>query len=247
MLSENLTQRLRKIVTSVIAVLLIVLVVLPAQAQEPNKEKATPFTSKDDFAIPALNGNVKFGFNGSYQEAKLENNTWIFRGLELNNTQATAAYGFPDVESIKKLQISAEDSNVTVLGCVSFNYSWTAQVIMYTVEGYGTQIVNLGINPTERTGVDEWSVLVDNGATFLAEGSGWNLLHDNSVQVNVGGGNVTVMHFDFNDPSMANLSFIMQHYVAVVTVVVLAVVMVLAALIAFKTRRRKKIANQTLG
>jgi hypothetical protein len=247
MLSENLTQRRRKIVTSIIMVLLIALVVLPAQALEPNKEKAITFTSKDVFAIPALNGNVKFGFNGSYQEAKLVNGTWIFRGLELNNTQATAAYGFPDLESIKDLQISATDSNVTVLGCVSFNYSWTAQVIMYYVEGYGVQRINLGINATEPTSVDEWSVLVDNGATFLAEGSGWNLLHDNSVQVNVGGGNVTVMHFDFNDPSMANLSFIMQHYVAVVTVVVLAVVMVLAAVIALRTRRRKRLANQTLG
>ena len=245
--SENLNQRRRKIVTSIIAVLLIMLVVLPAQAQEPSKIKATTFTSKDDFAIPALNGNINFGFNGSYQEAKLENNTWIFRGLELNNTQATAAYGFPDVESIQNLQVSAQDCNITVLGCVSFNYSWTAQVIMYTVEGYGTQIVNLDINATKRTGVDEWSVLVDNGATFLAEGSGWNLQKDNSVKVTVGSGNVTVMHFDFNDPSMANLSFMMQHYVAVVTVVVLAVVMVLAAVIAVRTRRRKKLANQTLG
>jgi hypothetical protein len=109
---------------------------------------------------------------------------------------------------------------------------------MYTVEGYGTQIVNLGINATERTGVDEWSVLVDNGATFLAEGSGWNLRRDNSVQVNVGSGNVTVMHFDFDDPSMANLSFLMQHYVAVFTVVALVLVVVLAAVIAFRTRKR---------
>jgi hypothetical protein len=247
MLSENLPQRSRKIVPSVIAVLLIALVVLPAQAQEPNKETPTTFTSKDVFAIPTLNGNINFGFNGSYQEAKLENNTWIFKGLELNNTQATAAYGFPDVESIRDLQISAQDSNVTVWGCVSFSYSWTAQVIMYTVEGYGIQIVNVGINATERTSADEWSVLVDNGATFLAEGSGWNLRRDNSVQVNVGGGNVTVMHFDFNDPSMTNLSFMMQHYVAVLTVVVLAVVMVLAAVIAVRTRRRKRLPNQTLG
>lgn len=236
--SENLPQRRRKIVTSVFALLLVALVVLPAQAQEPSKETATTFTSKDVFAIPALNGNINFGFNGSYQEAKLENNTWIFKGLELNNTQATAAYGFPDVESIRDLQISAQDSNVTVWGCVSFNYSWTAQVIMYTVEGYGTQIVNLGINATERTSADEWSVLVDNGATFLAEGSGWNLRRDNSVQVNVGGGNVTVMHFDFDDPSMANLSFLMQHYVAIFTLVALVLVVILAAVIAFRTRKR---------
>jgi hypothetical protein len=55
------------------------------------------------------------------------------------------------------------------------------------------------------------------------------------------------MHFDFNDPSMTNLSFMMQHYVAVLTVVVLAVVMVLAAVIAVRTRRRKRLPNQTLG
>jgi hypothetical protein len=232
-----LTNILLKIaVAFIITGLFTMLTAATAQAQSST---TTRFSTTDVFSIPEHQGSIRFAFNGSYQEAKLENNTWTFKGLELNNTQATAAYGFPDVESIKDLQISSQDCNVTVLGCVSFNYSWTAQVIMYTVEGYGTQRVNLGINATHPTSVDEWSVLVDNGATFLAEGSGWNLLDDNSVQVNVGGGNVTVMHFDFNDPSMANLSFMMQHYVGILTGVVLAVVMILAVVIAFRSRRRK--------
>lgn len=236
-----------KTVYALILSVLFVFLIAPPATQAQDTIKTTPFSTKDVFGIPEHNGSIRFAFNGSYQDAKLENSTWVFKGLELNNTQATAAYGFPDVESIRDLQISAQECNVTVLGCVSFNYSWTAQVIMYTVEGYGTQEVNLGINATEPTSVDEWSVLVDNGATFLAEGSGWHLQADNSVQVNVGGGNVTVMHFDFNDPSMANLSFMMQHYVAVFTVIVLAVVMVLAAVIALRTRRRKRLSNQALG
>lgn len=222
--------------------MLFSLLISPAQSQETNNP--TAFASTDVFSIPELNGNIRFGFNGTYTEAKLENNTWFFKGLELNNTQATAAYGFPDVVGLKDIAVSVENSNITILGCVSFNYSWTALVIMYTVEGFGSQTVNLGFNASQSTSVDEWSVLVDNGATFLAEGSGWKLLEDNSIKVNAGTGNVTVMHFDFgDDPAMANLSFMMQHYVIILMVVVLAVVIVLAAVIKVDRKRKKPHPN----
>jgi hypothetical protein len=223
--------------TLIAVVLFSLLIASPAQSQETNAP--TAFASTDVFSIPELNGNIRFGFDGTYTEAKLENNTWVFKGLELNNTQATAAYGFPDVVGLKDITISAEKSNITILGCVSFNYSWMAQVIMYTVEGFGSQTVNLGFNASQSTSVDEWSVLVDNGATFLAEGSGWKLQEDNSVKVNAVTGNVTVMHFDFGgDATMANLSFMMQHYVIVLTGVIVAVVVVVGVLI--KVRRKKK-------
>ncbi|HSV49740.1 MAG TPA: hypothetical protein VLH35_05440 [Candidatus Acidoferrales bacterium] len=232
---HNITKKAAQ--TLIAVVLFSLLIASPAQAQETDTQ--TAFAASDIFSIPGLNGNIRFGFNGTYTEAKLENNTWFFKGLEINNTEATAAYGFPDVVGLKDITISAENSNITILGCVSFNYSWMAQAIMYTVEGLGSQTVNLGVYASQSTSVDEWSVLVDNGATFLAEGSGWKLLEDNSIKVNAGTGNVTVMHFDFgDDPAMANLSFVMQHYLIILTGVVLAVVVVSAVLI--KVRRKRK-------
>jgi hypothetical protein len=228
----------RKKVTVTTSVLLVLLLATPIGAQEASTE--TAFTTDDVFSIPELNGNIKFGFNGTYTEATLENNAWRFRGLKLDNTQAVASFGLRDVESLEYLSISAQDSNLTILGAVGFNYTWTAEVLMYTAEGFGSQTVDLGLNDSKPTSVAEWSVVVDNGATFLAEGSGWKLLDDNIVRVSIGEGNITVMHFDFGDSSMANLSFLMQHYVVILTGAVFVVVVLLSVGISVKTKKQKQ-------
>ena len=218
--------------------LLVFLLATPTCAQAPSTE--TAFTTNDTFSIPELHGNIKFGYNGTYTEATLENNTWRFRDLKVDNTQAVASFGLTNVENLEYLSISAQDSNVTILGAVRFNYTWTAEILMYTAEGFGSQTVNLGLNASQPTRVAEWSVVVDEGATFLAEGSGWKLLDDNTIRVSIGEGNITVMHFDFGDSSMANLSFLMQHYVAILTGVVLLVVVLLAAGISVKNKKQKQ-------
>ncbi len=217
--------------------LILFLTLSTVDAQTTNT--STAFTTADNFSIPEKNGNINFAFNGAYTEAKLENGTWTFEGLVLNNSQAVQAYGFPDIQSLGNLKISAENSNVTVLALLSFNYSTQVDILSFTVEGWGTQTVNLCLNTTTRS-VAEWSVLADEGATFLAEGVGWKLLDDNSVVVSDRVGNVTVMHYYLSDPSMANLSFLMQHYVIILVAVVLLVVVVVAVLITFRGKRRRK-------
>lgn len=202
----------------------------------------TPFSSKNVFRIPDLNGNISFAFNGSYTEAKLENNMWTFKGLQLNNSEAVQQYGFTDYTDLGTLKISATNSNITVLAFLSFNYTLQADILALYIEGWGMQTVNLGLNATGKRPAAEWSVLIDNGATFLAEGSGWKLQDDNSVLINYGPGNVTVVHYDLTDPSMVNLTFLAQHYVAILTGAVLAVTVAVAGIISFRRRKKSKSA-----
>lgn len=227
----------RKKTTVATSVLFVFLLVTTTGAQPTSTE--TAFTANDTFSIQELNGNIKFGFNGTYTQATMENNTWRFRGLKLDNAQVIGSFGLADVEALEELSISAHDSNVTIFGAVRFNNSLAVEVLMYTAEGFGSQTVNLELNTSHPVRVAEWSVVVNDRATFLAEGSGWKLLDDNTVLVSVGEGNITVMHFDFGDSSMANLSFLLQHYVAILTGVVLLVVVLLAAGISVKKNRNK--------
>jgi hypothetical protein len=217
------------------------LAVLPPLNAQP-ASTATAFSSKDVFSIPELNGHVSFAFNGSYTEAKLENNTWTFKGLQLDNSQAVQQYGFTNYTNLGTLKISASDSNVTVLAFLSFNYSIQADILALYIDGWGTQTVNMGLNSTEKRPVAEYSVITDNGATFLAEGAGWKLLDDNSVFINYGAGNITVLHFYLTDPSMANLSFLAQHYVAILTGAALAVTVAVAGVISFRRYKKSKSA-----
>jgi hypothetical protein len=223
-------------------VVMFVLVLPPTINAQPADTTPTPFSSKDVFGIPDLNGNIRFAFNGSYNEAKLENNTWTFNGLQLDNTDAVAQYGFTDYMDLGNLKISAADSNVTVLAFLSFNYSLQVDMLALYIEGWGSQTVNLGLNATEKRPAAEWSIITDNGAVFLAEGSGWKLLDDNSVLINYGPGNISVIHYYLTDPSMANLSFLAQHYVAILTGAVVAAAFAVAGVVSF--RRKRKQANR---
>lgn len=229
---------IRKTALAAIAAVFILFLMLSTIQAQPT-QTVTTFTPADKFSIPGQNANINFAFNGSYTKATLENGTWTFKGLTLNNTQALQNYGFSDIQGLGNLKISAENSNVTVLAFVSLNFTFPVDLLTFTVEGWGTQTVNLGLNSSSPTNVAEWSVLTDEGATFLAEGSGWNLLPDNSVRINGGVGNVTVMHYSITDPAMANLSFFMQHYVVIFMGVGLAVTVAVAALITFRGKRKR--------
>jgi hypothetical protein len=100
----------------------------------------------------------------------------------------------------------------------------------------------LGLNTTEKRPIAEYSVITDNGATFLAEGAGWKLLDDNSVFINYGAGNLTVLHFYLTDPSMANLSFLAQHYMLILTGAALAATVTVAGVISFRRYKKSKSA-----
>ncbi len=210
------------------AAIMLLLFFLPlcpnAKAQD-----ATAFTPQDRFNIPELRGSIIFALNGSYSSATLENDTWTFNDLSLNNSQP-----------LGNLKISVEDSNMTVWTFRSPLIFGRSTQLRFNIEGIGNQTVNLGLNSTQPTPPIEWIVTVPSvtvpNTVFLAEGDHWNLLPDNSVVVYGLTGNVSVSHFRFNIPNTSNLPFYEQHSIIIATVSLLAVMVAVALVIRFKVR-----------
>jgi len=201
----------------------------------------TAFTPNDGFTIPERNGTIHFGFNGNYSSATLENGSWIFRDLQMEHPQSFLGFDLNGSGGVSELKFSAEDSNVTIWACLSFYYTLPVYSIVYTAEGVGAQSINLGLNSTESD-VAEWSVIVGDNI-FLAEGDGCTLTSDGTIIVNGLVGNVTIAHFELGSFEK-NVLFYLEHSVAILTGVVLAIVTVAA--VAIKIRIKKKPLHKQL-
>jgi hypothetical protein len=217
-----------RLVLSGVTVLFVLVTVSSLLLSGAQAQITTYFSSSDRFSIPELNGSIRFAFNGSYSSAKIENNTWVFKDLVLNNSQR-----------LGNLRVSVEDSNITVYSFYSSNaISQTRHSVRYFAEGAGRQVFNLNVNGT--THPSEWWVTITVPNTiFLTEGKDWNLLPDNTVIVNGQTGNITVAHFIFNlAPDYSNVPFLERHSVLLITVGAVAVTVVIASIITVKARRK---------
>jgi len=212
-----------------LAAAIIIVLVFPILCADVKAQNGKTFTPQDKFIIPELNGSISFALNGSFSSAKLENGTWAFNDLSLNNSQP-----------LGNLKISVEDSNLTVWSFRSHLIFNRSAQLRYNVQGIGNQTINLGLNSTQPTDPIEWTVTVPSvtvpNTVFLAEGDHWNLLPDNSVVVSGLTGNVSVSHFRFNIPNTSNLPFYEQHSVIITTVSLLAVIVAVVLIIRFKVR-----------
>jgi hypothetical protein len=206
-----------------IAVILILVLMFFAFWPRALAQTSVTFASVDVFSVPELNGVIRFSVNGSCSDAQLENNTWIFKDLRLNNSQPLGT-----------LTISAQNSNVTVYSFRAQNLSGSSAILRYGVAGQGKQVVNLGLNVSRSTNSGEWSVVKNGG--FLAEGREWELLPDNTVVVTGVVGNVSITHYNYNIPNTGNLPFYEQHSIAITVAVLIAITVTVALAIRVKAR-----------
>ena len=225
---------------TLIALTVVIILVLafsyycaPSQAQT-----SQAFTTTDKFSIPNLDGSISFAVNGSYSAATLNNNSWTFTDLTLNN-QSIPGFGLSNFHSVGNLTFSTQNSNVTILAYLSINNSFPVSFLSYTVEGKGKQMVNFDLNSTGSSQPAEWSVIVPKNVV-LVEGQGWTLLPDNTLIINYVATNVTIAHFGLNLPAKSNLPFYIQHSIALITTVTVAIVVTLAGTIRVITIRRKE-------
>ena len=198
-------------------------------------QTTTHFTTTDKFAIPTQNSTLTFALNGTYISAALENGTWTFRNLRFEDPKLPY-FDLSGINSVGNLSFSARDCNVTIWIYLNAFYSYPVAIVSYLVEGSGIQTVNLGLETS--TDKSEWSV-VDGNNVFIAEGQGWRLLPDDSLLVTPSfAGNITVMHFNFNDPDAQKfLPFWMQHSIVLLTGVILAVTVLAGFLLKVKKRK----------
>jgi hypothetical protein len=220
-----------KLVSSALTTVLVIVLTF-SSISTTQAQNFTTFTHADKFDIPNFNATINFALNGSYSQATLENDTWVFQNLSLNDSQLRG-----------NLKFSAENSNVTIFTYQANNPDFRSSILTYSAQGRGKQTINFGLNSSQSSPT-EWMVALPGAETFvfLAEGEGWTLLPDNTVVVTGLTGNVTVVHFDFIAPvSNSNLPFYQQHSVAIAT----AVLVVITVAIALVIRVKRKPSEET--
>ena len=160
--------------------------------------------------------------NGSYSQAVLDNDTWVFTNLQLN-----------DSLELQSLRFSAQNCNVTIVSYQESGISTESVRLSYTVEGVGNQAVNLGLGPQAETfGSASWNVGVGSNH-FESVGTDWKLLSDGTVVVSGSTGNVTVTHYFFVSSlaGSSNLPFYVQHSVGIAVAIIFIATVLMASLI----------------
>ena len=203
----------------VIFVALIALV--PLASSNVLGQTSKSYATNARFNLPASNASISFAVNGTYSNATLEGNSWVFTDLSLNQSKP-----------MPYLEISARNSNMTVwyYGLATF---FTADMLNYFAQGAGEQTLNMGIQNAGNK-VD-W-VVFSNG-TF--ETNGWTLTSDGTVTVTGLTGNITVIYFGFtNELGNSKLPFYDQHSVAIAVAITVASTVGVAISVNFVAKRR---------
>jgi hypothetical protein len=197
----------------------------------------TLFSPANTFNIPETNGSIIFGVNGSYTDAALQNGTWIFTTLHLNNANT----------SLDTFKASIQNSIVNITLCQKYtvtNVTITLARLRYTVVGNGTQTFNFGL---DLKGGD-WVVSVN--GHFLLENDGWQSSPDGTLIVTGATGSVSISYSiypsAFGVPDTSKLSFWEQHSVAIVTAAIVAFAVALVLLIRQTGVQRQKKTLSTM-
>ncbi len=207
---------------------LIGLVLLSFGAQAQNTIAFTPGSA---FIIPERNGTIYFAANGTYSEAQLENNSWVFRNLQLTNSPSMAF-----------LRVSTEKCNITLSSFAGIITTQNSGAIHYNVTGAGTQTFNFGLNPAFAENPKSHLITVRFNQSqypdYHPQGDGWNLSTDGTITVSHAVNDTYIFYRDFSSqlPDEA-LPFYQNHLVLVVALASVAVLVLVGAVVKLKTGR----------
>jgi len=192
-------------------------------------QTSTAFVPADKFDIPANNGAINFAVNGSYSTATFEGSTWTFTNLLINGS-----------EPLQNLEISTENSNVTIFSYHTRILDFPSDQLRYFVQGRGQQIINIGVGLQGESNVD-W--VVSSNRSFIS--NGWTVSHNGTVTLTGLTGNISITYFGFtNQLTNSNLPFYEQHSVAIAVAVLFAVTVAVAITVAVK---RRSSAGETIS
>jgi hypothetical protein len=189
-------------------------------------QTGTAINSDDQFLLPENGGSIGFMGPWTYENAALENGTWAFTNLQF-------VY-LGNVQTLLSLQVSTQQSNITLYLHRTSNTSLSAIVLRYSVAGQGVQAFNFGHVPKDG----EWSLSLN--GVIAGRYDGWSVSSDGTVTVNCAssGSNVSLTYYvpgqTLSDP---NQPFYLQHSVAIFAGALVAVVVVLAVAIALKNKK----------
>jgi hypothetical protein len=211
---------------------------LPWICSSAHAQGETIFTPVDQFSIPVYNGTINFATAGTYTFGSLENESWTFVNLDLNNSQ-----------QFLNLSVSAQDSNITITGYQMFDLTGSnsssrrSAFLSYTVVGLGKQTFNLG----RILQGGQWSVSFN--GNFVGETEGWIISPDQTLTITGATANVTIGYFNFinsfggDNGNNSDLPFYQQHSVVIAVGVTVAAVVVLS----FAINRKNKTKERSNG
>lgn len=192
-------------------------------------QSETTFTVNDTFEIPATNSSIRFAVNGTYENAVLENNTWFFDGLHFSRFFATEKLN---------ITVSAMSCHLTInpyriFSRISQGENVTWVLFSYTVQGDGTQVINLGLDPL----AGHIDVILD--GEFIGLNHGWTRSPDGTISVTAPVSNITLWYYGHPESYLQESNFFDDHYVVLGSTFSLAVIVGLATVIT-----RKKGSNE---
>jgi hypothetical protein len=210
----------------VAVVLLAGFVLLSCGAQAQNTLEFTPDSA---FVIHERNGTIYFGANGTYSEANLANNSWIFSNLQLTNSPLVAF-----------LCVSTENCNVTISSFSGIITTQNSGAIHYNVTGAGTQTFNFGLNPAFAETPKSHLITVRFNQSqypdYHPEGHGWTLSTDGTITVTQAVNDTYIFYRDFSSQLPdETLPFYQNHLVLVVALMSIASILLVGSVVKLKT------------
>lgn len=224
---------------------------------------AVTFTPEDQFAIPEDNSRFNFAIGGSYDNASLENGTWNFVGLALDNYVLDLGRSFSGgvLYGRDVLRYCSNDGNfsVSVQNCdiTITNYdviTWFAPYsgwLNYTVKGVGNQTFNLHyFSPAAgRVGPDIWKVYIDGVAK--PQNEGWTISRsstDRWITVSGATSNVSI-HYDKESPPKDDIdeSDSNENYTGLFAIALILVIIIVPISLSALNKKRKLLSLKRLG
>ena len=232
-------------VSAGIAIIAILVIVSILSSTYPKLQAQTDvmFGPANKFSIPAYNGTISFGVNGTYSNASVENGTWTFMNLRLNGSLP-----------LENLEFSAQNCNVSIFLFREFNTStFSIQLLSYVVEGQGKQILTFDLGSQRESSASDWNVAFGT-RVITTEGNGWNLLPGGRLSITGASENenITILHYVFlgSFANNSNLPFYQQHSIALITAIIVAVTLIAAIVVKVKTREHlneNELVKRSLG
>jgi hypothetical protein len=196
-------------------------------------------TTADTFKIPAYNSSINFAFNGNYVYASLENDTWRFQNLFMNENEPE--YGVPTWA----LGVSARNCNMTLTSyraLVGIDRGW----VNYTVTGVGEQVLKIDYDRFNPYPIN-YTVYVD--GTAKAQNDTWTLSNDGWLTI-TGAASSVGIRFEWIVPDwvkdLPKRSGPSSPYNALYAIII-TITIAIAAAIALIFRRKKETKTQAVS
>lgn len=201
-------------------------------------QNVTPFTPKIPFNIPAYNATIYFALDGTYNEAELQNDTWVFKGLNFSNSV-----------SLNSFKASAQNCNVTLYFSGIFRGYLKAQesgLLQYNVSGCGVQRFNFGLSPSFGVNRQYRDLMVRFSSEFFTnssevanEGEGWQLATDGTLTVTEATTGASIMYVDYsNIYDNSTLPLYLRHSVTIVAVALMLTLVAISLALRFRQRTK---------